>query len=304
MPPTLPPHFVELLYDALLKSYWRKKALRNFLRRSHISENFLAGCSDDETKRDWLDRLFPILERSDRGQRLLQQIAWSLAEQDSFPDLSNWEDSAEKIRDAKKAVAALKEYLERKEEERRNDAEIIRRRHDAEQRKQKALSSASTFESLKQRLDSLCSGLGTQQAGYDFQDWFYDLMNFFDIDNRRPYVVDGRQIDGSITLDGTTYLVELKFTSSQADATAIDSLLKKVNDKADNTMGVIVSMSGYSSVAMREASFSRSPLLLFDASHLYFVLNGVESFPDVLRRVRRHSSQEGASYLRVSDFGK
>lgn len=63
----------------------------------------------------------------------------------------------------------------------------------------------------------------------------------------------GRQIDGSLTLDGTTYLVELKFTASQADATDIDSLRSKVDDKADNTMGVMVSISGYTSTAVIQA---------------------------------------------------
>jgi hypothetical protein len=304
MPSKLPPHFVELLYDALLKSYWRKKALRGFLRRSHISEKFLATLGDDETKRDWLDRLFPQIERTERGQHLLQQMAWSLSEQDTFPDLLTWEDSDEKIRDAKAAVSALKEFLERKREEKQNEEGITQRRHEAEQRQQEVIRSKGSFETLRQRLDQLCVRLGTQNAGYEFEDWFYDLMAFFDVDHRRPYVVDGRQIDGSITLDGTTYLVELKFTRGQADATTIDSLLKKVSDKADNTMGIVVSMSGYSSVAINEASFSRSPLLLFEASHLYFVLGGANSFPDILRRVRRHSSQEGAAFLSVADFGK
>ena len=60
----LAPHFIELVYDALLKSFWRKKALRNFLRRSHVAENFLGQLSEDESKRDWLDRLFKRLEES------------------------------------------------------------------------------------------------------------------------------------------------------------------------------------------------------------------------------------------------
>jgi hypothetical protein len=106
-----------------------------------------------------------------------------------------------------------------------------------------------------------------------------------------------------LTIDGTTYLVELKFTASQADATDIDSLLAKVNTKADNTMGIMVSMAGYSSVATREASFARSPLLLFDHAHLYMVLEGIEAFADVIRRVRRHSSQTGNAYLAVREFG-
>jgi hypothetical protein len=58
----LSPHFIELVYDVLLKSFWRKKALRNFLRRSHVSENFLGTLSDEESKRDWLDRLFKRLD--------------------------------------------------------------------------------------------------------------------------------------------------------------------------------------------------------------------------------------------------
>lgn len=304
MPSKLPPHFVELLYDTLLKSFWRKKSLRNFLRRSHVAEAFLSSLPEDETKRDWLDRLFPRLEATEKGQSLLQQMARSLAEQDSFPDLLHWEDSEDKIRDAKAAVAALKEYINRKDEEKRDEQEVIRKRHEAEERRQVVARSQLTFDSLRNRLDDLCKELGTQRAGYVFQDWFYDLMDFFDVDNRRPYTIEGRQIDGSITVDGTTYLVELKFTAEQADATAVDSHLKKVNDKADNTMGIIVSMSGYSSVAVSEASFSRSPLLLLDASHLYFVLGGLGTFPDLLRRVRRHSSQEGKAYLAVSDFGK
>jgi hypothetical protein len=236
---SLPPHFIDLVQDALLKSFWTKNALRKFLRRSHVSDNFLSQLPDNETKRDWLDRLFPKLEGTEKGQALIQQMAKSLADQTTFPDLANWEDSAEKIRAATQAVNALKEYFARKDDEREQEQEVINRRKMSEEQRQKSIRTKTDLASLKNRLDALCQHLGTQRGGYSFQDWFYDLMDFFDVDNRRPYSVDGRQIDGSITVDGTTYLVELKFTSSQSDAPDIDSLVKKVNDKADNTMGVM-----------------------------------------------------------------
>jgi len=55
---------------------------------------------------------------------------------------------------------------------------------------------------------------------------------------------------------------------------------------------------------IQQASFAKSPLLLFDYGHLYnMVLAGIESFSDVVRRVRRHSSQTGSAYLAVQDFG-
>ena len=144
--------------------------------------------------------------------------------------------------------------------------------------------------------------LGTREAGYEFQDWFYRLADFFEVENRKPYVSDGRQIDGSITVEGTTYLVELKFTGGQSDSPDIDSLHKKVSDKADNTMGVMFSISGYSSVAIRGASGPKSLLLLFDHSHIYMLLHGVCSLQELVGRVRRHASQTGEALLEARLF--
>jgi hypothetical protein len=64
------PHFIDLVQDALLKSFWTKRALRNFLRRSHVNETFLSQLAHEETKREWLDRLFARLEETDGGQAL------------------------------------------------------------------------------------------------------------------------------------------------------------------------------------------------------------------------------------------
>jgi hypothetical protein len=103
-------------------------------------------------------------------------------------------------------------------------------------------------------------------------------------------------------LDGTTYLVELKFTAVQAAATDIDSLRAKVDDKADNTMGIMLSISGYSSVAINDASGRQSKILLLDASHLYMFLTGGATFAEIISRVRRNASQTGEAYLPVAKF--
>jgi hypothetical protein len=112
----------------------------------------------------------------------------------------------------------------------------------------------------------------------------------------------GRQIDGSVTVDGTTYLVELKFTANQADAPDIDVFFKKVTDKADNTMGIMVSISSYSSVAIEGASVPKTPLLLLDHGHLYALLGGTLTLPELIGRVRRHSSQTSRAYLSASEM--
>jgi hypothetical protein len=192
--------------------------------------------------------------------------------------LRNWGHSPQKIADAKNAVAELKAYLKAQDQEIQNEKEKEDAKSRAREIRQKIQRSHTDKFKLQQRLDDLHAAIGTQQGGYDFQDWFYDLLDFCEIENRRPYMNTGRQIDGSLTLDGTTYLVELKLTASQADATDIDSLRSKVDDKADNTTGVMVSISGYTSTAVIQASGRKTTLLLFDAQHLYLFLAGALSF--------------------------
>ena len=304
MPSKLPPHFVDLVQDALLKSFWTKKALKRFLRRSHVSERFLSQLDPNEYKRDWLDLLFPKLEATDRGLALIQQMALALAEQVTFPDLENWEDSDKKIESAKASVAQLKAYLDKKssdEESLRNQERI---KETAREQQRAFLASKASLESLTDQLDQLGLRLGEQSAGYDFQEWFYALMDFSEIPNRKPYTdPHRRQIDGSITLEGTTYIVELKFKSARTPPQDVSDLRDKVRTKADNTMAILVSISGFTDAAKLAASGDGTPLLILDASHLYCCLTGALSFSEIISRLRRHSSQTGEAYLPPDRFG-
>ncbi len=297
------PRLIELTYEATLKSYWRKNALRKFLRASHVSESFLATWAEAESKRDLLDRMFLTLQVSDKGKAVIYQMARNLSEQETFPDLRNWEDSDQKIQDAHKAVQELKHYLNEQNEEIKNERDRVEAQQHAREEREKIQRSLTDKAKLQQELDSMHTKIGTQEGGYEFEDWFYRMLNYCEITNRKPYKTGGRQIDGSLTLDGTTYLVELKFQKDQAGATDIDSLKAKVDKMADNTMGIMVSMAGYSSVAISDASVNKTTILLLDASHLYLFLSGSMGFDEILSRVRRHASQTGEAYLPVNKFG-
>ena len=302
MEPKITPRLIELIYEALLKSFWRKNALRKFLLASHIAEGFIASWHDEESKRDFLDRLFPKLQKSSNGKAVLYKIACNLSEQITFPDLRNWEDSQQKIQDANKAVQELKYYLKKQEEEHLSEKEKEQYLERAKKERESIRRSKTDLLNLKAEFESLHFNLGTQEGGYAFETWFYKLLDYCEIINRKPYKVDGRQIDGALTLEGTTYLVELKFTKSQSDVTAIDSLKAKVNKMADNTMAIIVSVSGYTTVALSDASGNKTPLILLDCSHLYLFLSGGMKFNEIISRVRRHASQTGESYLAVNTF--
>jgi hypothetical protein len=294
--------FVNLTHEATLRSFWRRRTLWRFLRQHRISETFLSGWDTSESKRDFLDRLFAKLPTIRGGPSLILSIARDLAQQDTFPDLQGWENSAEMMKQAERAVAELRTALAKLDDQVISDREQREARERLRRLHEEASRSRASLESLDQRLKGLAAKLGTAEAGYEFQTWFFDLMEHFEVLHRRPYVSSGRQIDGSITVSGTTYLVELKFTAEPASATDIDSLHKKVTEKADNTMGVMVSVSGYSAVAVSGASGPKSLLLLLDHGHIYLALAGTATFSEIVDRIRRHASQTGDSFLPAASF--
>jgi hypothetical protein len=299
----LPPHFLDLVADALLHSFWRKRALRSFLRRMGIRASFLATWNDeDETKRDFLYRMFPQLEGTEKGQGVIRDMACELSEQVKFPDLDGWEESAQLKARAADAVRALKAYLAKERQAAEEERSQIEARRRGQQMREERLRQQADLGSLRERLDQLATRIGSAEAGIAFQDWFYDLVGYFELVYRRPYTTGGRQIDGSLTVGSTTYLIELKFTTSQADAIDIDTFFKKVIGKADNTMGIMVSIAGYSRVAVEEASVPKTPLLLLDHNHLYTLLTGTVTLKDLVGRVRRHSSQTSRAYLAITDM--
>src|SRR5207249_4780187 len=177
--------------------------------------------------------LFAELPKSDRGRSGLLRMATFLMDQESFPDLQGWEDSTHKIKAAHDAVSRLRVYHSKQQDELQSEEDKLKAKHEFSKRQQEVTRSQQNLQKLTDRLNDLGRELGNQEAGYKFQSWFYDLLDFSEIPNRKPYVHNGRQIDGSLTVSGTTYLVELKFTTEQAGATDIDTFHKKVTTKAD-----------------------------------------------------------------------
>lgn len=149
------PHLVQLAYEAALKSFWRKESLRKFLRQSHVAESHLATRSPDESKRDFLDRTFAALQRSDKGKAVIGEMAIFLAEQNHIsrpPQLGGFRC---KIQDASKAVVELKALIARQTEEVRSERE--REAAKAKAREERAIvqQQRTSLSELMQRLNDL-----------------------------------------------------------------------------------------------------------------------------------------------------
>jgi hypothetical protein len=299
----LSPAFTELTQDTLLKVFWFKPSLRVFLQQHNISDRALAQWHSDQSKRDFLGWLWPQLLKNEKGQNAILAMARSLAEMRHFPDLERKEDTKIRIPEAREAVARLREAVDRVNESIRETHEAARRRKAARDEMAARLAAQQSIEKLQARLTEMTSQLGSQAGGIAFERWFYDLAVFFELDARPGYRADGRQIDGAVTVEGTTFLTETKFTAKPIESPDIDVFMAKIESKADNTMGLLISLSGFTDGAKSAASKQRTPMLLLGHTHLFgLVLRGVMTLPQVVSRIKRHASQTGASYLPVGEF--
>jgi hypothetical protein len=299
----LSPVFAELAQDALLRAFWHKRSLHSFLQQHGVAGAVLAQWHPDQTKREYAEWLWSHLIQSDQGHRTILAIARSLAEMRDFPDLERREDTKEQIAGAKLAVDRLKIEVTKIDRSTQETASAKERRKANQQELESRLAEQKSVGLLLQELEGLMPQLGTQAGGYAFEKWFYDLANFFELSARPSYKVGARQIDGAITIEGTTYLIETKFTANPVGSPDVDIFMAKIESKADNTMGLFVSTSGFNSGAVAAASKPKTPMLLLDHSHLFgLILRGVMSLPDVVSRVKRHASQTGSAYLSAKDF--
>jgi alpha-D-ribose 1-methylphosphonate 5-triphosphate diphosphatase PhnM len=111
----------------------------------------------------------PLVERSPKASLVISHMARTPAEQTSFPDLDNWEDSAEKKRQATEAVNALRQYLAKQQESADTERERIETQGRIRAIQERSHQQQQTLSSMEDRLRELSGRLGTQQAGHDFQ---------------------------------------------------------------------------------------------------------------------------------------
>lgn len=89
-----------------------------------------------------------------------------------------------------------------------------------------------------------------RRRGYDFEKVLKGLLESEGLEPRSSYKSPGEQIDGSFYLDGGFLLLEAKWHADPIPASTLYQFKGKVDGKLVGTLGVFISMSGYSADAV------------------------------------------------------
>jgi hypothetical protein len=296
------PQVLEALAECLRLIYWFKKDLRSFLVHCGVDRQQLERLPWQEYKHAIVNRLVEDLSaRGPAGTSTIEAILGGVVEQDeSFPRLRKLEDGKTKAEEARNALRRLKALLGTKTVAERAEEAKAARRTEAERRQRERAERADTLKTLNDEFMKMFTMSDVKRRGLQFQDWLRRLFAIHDLEPRGSFASPGEQVDGSISLEGLLLLVEARWTDPQVPPKEVRDFVGKLNDKLDNTLGLMVAVNGFTENAGDHAkSNGRLMAFFMDGTDLMSVLNGSVDLGELLRRKRRHAAEKGETMYRV-----
>ena len=140
-----------------------------------------------------------------------------------------------------------------------------------------------------------------QERGYAFERFLNALFELWDLNPRAAYSIEHEQIDGAFTFRTDDYLLEARWWAESLQPKDLNNFRMKVDGKARNTLGLFVSISGFTDGAIAKHSHGQTPLILMDGTDLVPILEGRIALVEVLERKRRHAAETGNPMYRTYD---
>lgn len=291
------------LNEALSTLYWYKSDLRSFLTTTISNPALLAPLNWEDYKRNIVMQLVDYMaKRQDNYQGELLRLMSEVSRVDDFSHLERLDGGKEKAQAARKAVAALRKHMAGHELLAEEQKKIEERRRQAHEALLRTTAVCEGIEKLNRDFLSLLSESNAQRRGYSLEKFLRELFNLFDLDPRASFKIVGEQIDGAFTFEGTDYLFEGKWQQDFVPAADLDILAGKLLRKLDNTLGLFLSINGFSEDGVKAHSSGRRLMILMDGSDLMAVLEGRIDLVQLLLRKRREASQTGNIYLKIHEI--
>jgi RNA-directed DNA polymerase len=138
------------------------------------------------------------------------------------------------------------------------------------------------------------------RRGFLLQDLINELFELFGIQVVESFTRNegAEQIDGAFALNGSHFIVECRWRKKLADVRELDGLLGQVIRSGKQTMGVFLSINGWSkNVPELLKQNPEKSIILINGDDLYKVLSEEINLEDLLKAKLRHLNFKGEPYL-------
>ena len=296
------PAAIQALKEALSLVYWYKSDLRSFLSQCLSDSKVLSRLNWSDYKRNIVTTLLGHLTtQEDMYQRDIIRLMSAVCQITDFSHLRKLEDGVSKAKAAEAAVQALRVQLKGHQDVEEEARHAENRRKEAHARLLRISAVQRQLEELKDEYFQLVGSEDPHRRGFLLEKIIKNLFNLFDLDAKASFKITGEQIDGAFSFEGTDYILEARWRNKRTIAQELDGLSGKLSRKLENTLGLFLSINGFSDDAVKTHQSGRRLVILMDGSDLMAVLEGRIDLVQLLLRKRRHAAQTGNIYLRIHE---
>lgn len=298
------PASITALKEALINIYWKKQDLKNFVRLSIENDAIVSTINWEfnrkfESVNELVDRM---VARKDMYNDDLINLIYDVSNMTDFSHLKRWDDSAIKISKAEESVKRLREFAHgyfKVEEEKRA---LEKRRKKTQEHLRSLKTNQEQVEYLKQEFFQLTMESNHQKRGRQLEGFLNKLFTLYDLNPKKSFSLADEQIDGAFTFENSDYLLEAKWQKDPVETGDLKKFAGTLNDKLKNTLGLFISIDGFTEGARNFKGTNARTMILMDGMDLNLVLDQRIDLHHLLYRKRRHASETGEIYYPTSQI--
>lgn len=298
-----PDNILTVLKEAVINVFWKKSDVRGLFGRCEVPHELIGAQDWNAYKFHIVSPVLDTLNSREDGLGPLRRILQETLEYKDGDHLLWLQDGQKRKREAERCLEHLRLLVKDHDAAKRTERE----QREARQRQAQEEKGKSAFNSrlgeIYQRFLAYHQNPNRQERGYALEEILYDAFLLFELNPQGAFRRVGEQIDGAFYHDGNHFLLEAKWTSSPSNLSDLRDLDGAVGSSLDNTLGLFVSLNGFTKESLDAyAQGSRPKLICMDGMDLMAVLNGQIDLSDLLKRKRDIAVQRRLIFASVTQI--
>jgi len=298
-----PDNVLTALKDAIINVFWKKTDVKALFRRCDVPGDLIARQDWEGYKINIVSPVVDTLNGASQGLGPLRRILQETLQYKDGKHLAWLPDAQKRIHEAERSLEHLRLLVKDHEATVRTKEEERKARLQQIREAKGGAAFRAKLEQIRDRFLAHHVNPNRQERGYALEDILYDLFNLFELSPRGPFRRTGEQIDGAFQHEGDPFLLEAKWQEDPVDLAQLRDLDGAVGSSLDNTLGLFVSLNGFSKDAIEGyAQGTRPRIICMTGEDLMAVLEGRIDLSDLLHRKRDLAVQKRAILVSAYDI--
>lgn len=296
-----PDNILTALKDAVINVFWTRADVRKLLVRCEVPQRLISAQDWTLYKYHIITPVLDTLNSSEKGLGPMRRILQETLDYKDGNHLLWLPDGKKRKREAERCLDHLRLLVKDYSATRRTEEEQRQARRNKAKENQRLAEFNTRLQEVYQRFLEYHGNQNRQERGYALENILYETFQLFDLRPQGPFRRMGEQIDGAFYHDGNHFLLEAKWTKNPSNLSDLRDLDGAVSSSLDNTLGLFVSLNGFTNDSLKAyAQGNRPKLICMDGTDLTAVLNGQIDFNDLLKRKRDIAVQRRLIFASVN----